>query len=126
MVIYELQMGSEYRTFLLFIGMVAFKDYISQEEYQHFSLLCCATILCTSKIYRIYAFSNEQNQCLADDLFERYIEYNIYGEHTIGSNVHNLCHVANDVRRFSELGTTSTYPFENCLGMMKEKLQTFT
>lgn len=58
---------------------------------------------------------------LLNDYIEEYIE--IYGEHTITSNVHNLCHLLDDVKRFGNLNTISTYPFENCLQVMKMKLR---
>lgn len=61
---------------------------------------------------------------MIDDLFRRYVEeyINIYGEHSITSNVHNVCHVAHDVRRFGILSTFDAYPFENCLRVLKLKL----
>lgn len=43
----------------------------------------------------------------------------IYGNDAIGSNVHNLCHVIDDVNRFGNLHEISTYEFENTLGHMK-------
>lgn len=45
---------------------------------------------------------------------------------SITSNVHNLCHLLDDVRRFGNLNTISTYPFENCLQMIKKKLRAMT
>lgn len=46
--------GTEYRTFLLYIGMVVLKDILISEEYFHFLKLCCAVALCSSNSYRVY------------------------------------------------------------------------
>lgn len=39
------------------------------------------------------------------------------------SNVHNLTHLVDDVKRYGELDTFSTYPFENMLGQIKRLLR---
>lgn len=60
---------------------------------------------------------------LATDLIniEKYIH--IYGIDTIGSNVHNLCHLTNDVKNFGCLDAFSAYPFESYLGYIKSLLR---
>lgn len=117
--------GSEFRTFLLYSGMIVLKKYIKEEEYEHFLKLCCATTLCTSDAYIQYAVKRGNEPSLAEQLFLDYIEQyvEIYGEHTITSNVHNLCHVVHDVTRFGNLNSISTYPFENSLRMIKLTLK---
>lgn len=47
----------------------------------------------------------------------------IYGSDSIGSNVHNLVHVTDDVSRIGSLIEISTYPFENYLGFIKHLLR---
>lgn len=61
----------------------------------------------------------------ARELFLEYIEEyaEIFGIHTVSSNVHNLCHVVDDVERFGELYGLSAYPFENELHHIKLLLQ---
>lgn len=113
--------GVEFRSFLLYTGIVVLKNIVSVQEYDHFKILSCATKLCSSD-----AYSNLiQNTELLDILVKEYIkEYkNIYGNHTMSSNVHNLCHLPDDVRRFGNLNSISTYPFENCLYTIKLKLR---
>lgn len=117
--------GSEYRTFLLYVGMVVLKDFLKQEEYQHFLKLCCAVTICSSDIYRKHVIRKDNSPSLSDCLFNDYIEQyiEIYGSHSISSNVHNLAHITDDVIRFGNLNNISTYPFENRLGMIKNKLK---
>lgn len=113
--------GSELRTFLLYVGIVVLKGQLLEEEYNHFKLLHCAVILCSSDAYEPIV----NNSVLVDTLIEDYLEgyIQIYGEHTITSNIHNLCHLLDDVRRFGNLNTISTYPFENSLQVMKNRIR---
>lgn len=41
--------GTEYRTFLMYVGIVALKDHVSYEVYQHFLQLFCAVTICESR-----------------------------------------------------------------------------
>lgn len=113
--------GTEFRTFLLYVGSVVLKDVLPEKEYEHFKIISCATILCSSDVYAYVIQRSE----LVDEMIQTYVkEYaNIYGEHSISSNVHNLFHLLDDVRYFGNLNTFSTYPFENCLQMLKRKLR---
>lgn len=118
--------GSEYRTFLLYLGIVLLKDNLPEEEYKHFLLLSCSIILCSSNHYRSHVFAKSGGKSLVGVLLENYIEgyIHIYGEHAVSSNVHNLCHIVEDVQRFGELNSFDAYPFENTLGLVKQKLKT--
>lgn len=113
--------GTEFRTFLLYVGIIVLKDVLIAEEYSHFKLLVCAVIYCSSEHYKRAVNNSIIVDELIGDYIEQYIE--IYGEHTISSNIHNLAHLLNDVRRFGGLNSISTYPFENCLRVMKLKLR---
>lgn len=106
--------GSEYRIFLLYIGIVLLKDFLPEADYIHFLMLSCATTICSTDKYRIFLPK-------ARDLFNEYIEQYIlvYGIHSISSNVHNLAHIVDDVEYFGCLGTISTYEFENKLHHIK-------
>lgn len=89
--------------------------------------MSCANIVCSADAYRKYVVKRPNNMpSLADNLYlnciEKYIE--IYGVHSISSNVHNLCHVTDDVRRCGSLGSISTYPFENRLRDIKLNIKT--
>lgn len=111
--------GTEFRTFLHYIGPVVLKQTLREQEYKHFLKLHCAVILCSHDLYL-------KHLNLAQVLFDEYIEENIelYGNYSISSNVHNLTHVVDDVRRFGNLSKIDAYPFENALFGLKLKLQT--
>lgn len=107
--------GAEYRTILLYIGMVVFKESLSEVEYHHFLTLCCAVTICTCKFHRIHLTA-------AKTMFESYVRRyaQLYGSDSIGSNVHNLVHVTEDIEQLDigSLNEISTYRYENCLRML--------
>lgn len=88
---------------------------LPDNEYNHFLKLFIAVRLCSSNTYKQYHF-------LASKLFNLYVkEYEyIYGRNAIGSNVHNLIHVVEDMQ-FCNVGNLidiSTYKFENTLRLI--------
>lgn len=113
--------GLEFRTFLLYIGPVVLRDYLPNDAYTHFLHLFCAARICSSEKY----FNIPQYQKVAESLFHDYIEQyiDLYGIDSISSNVHNLCHIVDDVKRFGILPKISAYPFENMLFSIKNLLR---
>lgn len=99
--------GTEYRTFLLYLSIIVLKDFLPIDQYKHFLQLFCAVTICYTNIYKKYL-------PIAKELFDEYIEnyIQIYGIDDIGSNVHNLSHIVDDVNRFGNLSEISTYEFE--------------
>lgn len=110
--------GLEYRTFLFYIGIVILKDYLPYDVYEHFLVLFCAITICSSNFYAQYIK-------LAEQMLLQYIEQykEIYGEEYITSNVHNLSHLVDDVKKFGILPTFSSYPFESKLYHIKNLLR---
>lgn len=112
--------GVEYRTILMYAGMVAFKDILDDAEYNHFLIVSMATRMCCSRMYKEFL-------PLAEKMFRIYVEKyaDIYGRHTIGSNVHLLIHIVEDMRKnkIDNLMVISTYKFENCLRHIGLKLK---
>lgn len=106
--------GTEYRTFLLYIGIVFLKDIIPKIEYDLFLKLFCAVTISSCKQYKLFI-------PLARTLYLEYIEgyINCYGLDAITSNIHNLSHVIDDIELFGDLSTISAYEFENELHQMK-------
>lgn len=110
--------GTEYRTILMYIGIVVFKNIINNDAYKHFLYLFCAVTICSTDMYKKYV-------PLAKKLFDEFIELyiDLYGPDSITFNVHNLCHVTENVSRFGNLNSISTYPFENNARHIKLKLK---
>lgn len=110
--------ATEFRAFLLYIGVVTLKKYLPTEVYDNFLLLFCAVRICSSEKYA-------NIQSLSKELFRDYVKNFslIHGSNHIVSNIHNLIHVFDDVKRFGNLNTIATYKFENCLRHLKLRVQ---
>lgn len=106
--------GTEFRTILLYAGIVAFKTFLPSSEYELFLKLFCAVTICSTKHYRSYL-------PLARELFIEYIEgfIDLCGLDSITSNIHNLSHVVDDIETFGDLTSINAYEFENALHHMK-------
>lgn len=110
--------GSEYRTVLLYIGIVVLKKKLPVELYEHFLFLFCAVTMCSVDAYKDFV---PLAKTLFDEFIRMYID--LYGLHAVSSIVHNLCHVTENVERFGNLNSISTYPFENAARHIKLKLK---
>lgn len=114
--------GSEFRSILLYVGMVAFRSVLEDDEYENFLMICCACRIVYTSVYKHFI-------PLAKDMFDLYIKGCIllYGSHTIGSNLHNLTHVIEDMleNNVTNINDLSTYKYENCLNMLGMKLKGF-
>jgi hypothetical protein len=110
----------EFRTFLLYTGPLVLRDVLSPRLYHHFLLLHFAIKILASD-YLCHSLCD-----LAEHLLELFVDEmrEIYGETSIVYNVHNLIHLAEDVRTMGSLDSFSAFPFENALGKMKNLLRT--
>lgn len=106
--------GSEYRIFLFYLGPVFLNHFLAPDIYNHFLKLSCAVMILSCNEYLKYI---EIAKTLLDEYIEQFID--IYGIDAISSNVHNLCHVIDDVKKFGHLPLISSYPFENFIGQLK-------
>lgn len=106
--------ATEYRTVLLYIGIVTLKNFIPANKYQLFLKLVCAVRICFTKAYAQFV-------PLARQLFIEYIEgyIDIYGIENVTSNDHYLSHIVDDVEKLGDLNTINAYEFENSLHHMK-------
>lgn len=112
--------ATEFRTLLLYLGPLVFKDVIDEAIYQHFLLLHCAiTILISKKHISTFTCS------FADKLLQTFVNHceKIYGLQFYVYNIHMLCHLSDDVQRFSPLDEFSAFAFENYLGQLKQKIK---
>lgn len=110
--------GTEYRTFLHYIGIVALKDHLIAEAYEHFLLLFCAVTICST----VQHFHHlKVAQMMLEEFIETYTDF--YGVGYVTSNVHNLCHLVDEVELYGELQSFSAYKFENTLGKLKRMLR---
>lgn len=110
--------GTEFRTFILYMGPVILRKLLPNDGYFNFMLLFCAVTICTSDHYKSMLG-------VAEVLFNEFIEtyINLYGIDSIGSNLHGLTHLVDDVRYHGSLDKISSYPFENYLHQIKRTIR---
>ncbi|XP_035896963.1 uncharacterized protein LOC118505369 isoform X2 [Anopheles stephensi] len=111
--------GSEFRTFLNHISIPLLKGRIHDDAYHHFKLFYVAiTLLSSSHFKELWDY--------AEVLLEKFVaEFSLhYHKSYITSHIHNLLHIADDVREIGPLPTISSYPFEKRLQFIKSLVRT--
>lgn len=118
--------ATEFRTFLLYTGIVALNYVVDAGIYNHFLLLHSAISL----LMLANATSNnkEINCELASTILVTFIEHGkrLYGPEFLIYNVHVLSHLSEDVLHFGALDTFSAFPFEIFLGQLKSLIKSTT
>lgn len=110
--------GQEFRNFLCYYGPLVLKKYLPQQNYCHFLKLYCAVRMSSNEKYFCHI---NVTKLLYDSFIADYKQ--LYGSECLTSNVHNLTHIVEDVKRFGKLSTISAYPFENVLGTIKRMIR---
>lgn len=117
--LYKIWKATEFRTFLLYTGIVALKNNVKDAVYENFLLLSCAIrILCDDKMCHRY---NE----LAKQLLIQFVHTfkTLYGACYISYNIHNLLHLSSDVNRLGNLDNFSAFPFETYMYTLKRLIK---
>lgn len=85
--------ATEYRTFLLYIGVIVLKNNVDLAIYEHFMLLNTAIT-----IFLSYAHINNNMCSLGGELLNNFVEHGSksYGHEFLIYNVHYLCHIKDD------------------------------
>lgn len=109
--------ASESATFLNYLSIVVLKDFLPANHYCNFLVFFCATTICSSDYYR-------DSLETADAFFHFFVENYFSLFQSATSNLHNLIHVVDEVKRFGNLNTLSAYVFENKLFLIKKLLRT--
>lgn len=111
--------ATELRLFLLYIGPVILQNYLSDKYMIHFNALHCAIRILCHKTDCI--INNEY----AKDLLIYFVKtcQHLYGEEFMIYNIHNLIHLSNDIAKFGNLDSFSSFPFESFLFSIKKQLK---
>lgn len=113
--------ATEFRTFLHYISVVVWKDFMMDGTFNHFLLYFCGITILSSIEHK--PFWSMAKQML--DAFVR--QFSIYyGTCFMSSNVHNLQHVTEEVTRLGPLDGFSTYAFENNMRFIKQCVRSGT
>ena len=111
--------ATEFRQFLLYSGIVALKEHLQTDQYNHFLLLFVGIFcLASPELSRTHAD-------YAHKLLVLFVQQagNFYGRGFLVYNVHGLTHIPADVKRFGPLDCYSAFPFENFLAQLKRLIR---
>lgn len=108
--------ASEFRQFLLYTGPVLLKDLLHTAVYQHFLLLFVGVFILSNKAL-LEEYTEYGNEALV--LFVQHFG-ELYGEMYLSYNVHNLVHLAQDVKVHGNLDSFSAFKFENVMQKLKK------
>ncbi|KAJ8672002.1 hypothetical protein QAD02_003261 [Eretmocerus hayati] len=114
--------ATEYRFFVLYSGMFIMKDLLPPDAYKHFLLLSIGCrILCSQDYFLKY-------HAVAKECLEKFVKLaqhpNLYGLKILVINMHNLLHLADQVKYMGvPLMDVSAFAFENLLGKIKKFIE---
>lgn len=113
--------GIEYQSFLLYPSIVVVKKFFTDPKiFNHFLLYYCSIVIC-SRNDQCSSANYDVAQCMMNDFLINFKA--LYGIDHFSSNLHNLTHLVDDVRRFGPLHTISAYPFESKLFLIKRMVR---
>ena len=114
--------ATELRQILLYTGPIVLRNVLPDDIYNHFLLLHVSISILANKRKSL----NQEHVTYAEQLLKLFVQQmrEIYKEESIVYNIHNLIHLADDVRSFGCLDNFSCFPFENFLFQIKNELRT--
>lgn len=104
--------ATEFRQFLLYTGPVVLYGKVSDAVYNNFMLLSVGMFLLLNKDFCTPEFVD-----YAEKLLRLFVQHfsDLYGSSMVVYNVHNVIHLADDVRKYGPLDSVSAFCFENFL-----------
>lgn len=112
--------ATEFRSFLCYISPIVMRAFFKDDIYYHFMNFFCAIIICSMHHQPIHNYNIAQ--CMIDDFLDG-IKI-LYGRSLFTSNIHNLCHLVDDVKQFGPLHTFTAYTSESKLFQIKRLVRT--
>ncbi|KAJ8666152.1 hypothetical protein QAD02_007814 [Eretmocerus hayati] len=111
--------ATEFRLLLLYTAPVIFSKYINDEKMLHFNLLDLATRYLSCEEYC------SSKNADARELLGVYVDgmKNLYGEHNLIYNVHNLLHSPDDVLLHGTLDSYAAWKFENHFRFLRKNVR---
>lgn len=108
--------ATELRLFLLYLGPIVLRKHLRKDLYYHFLVLHVAITILVSPVLSL----NDVNIFYAEQLLNNFVSSfgTLYGNRYISHIVHNLQHIAADVRKYGALDEFSAFRFENFIGTL--------
>ena len=105
--------ATELRTFFLYVGVLAFRGVLPEDQYINFLFFSVSMRVLLSK-------NQNENMDSVKKLLTNFIlsSRRIYGNQFIVGNVHGLLHLPDDYLKWGDLDEVSCFPFESYLGQV--------
>lgn len=100
----------------LYSWIVLLKDFLSEEQYNHFLLFATSYRLLSSPNFKDHLTLCDDNLGLFVDMYDKF-----YGK--LGYNIHALLHITDCVREFGPYMSFSAYPFENYMSTINKMVR---
>lgn len=108
--------SAEFRQMGLYSWIVLLKDFLSEEQYNHFLLFATSYRLLSSPNFKDHLTLCDDNLGLFVDMYDKF-----YGK--LGYNIHALLHITDCVREFGPYMSFSAYPFENYMSTINKMVR---
>jgi len=116
----EIFKGKEHRYFLLYAGVVVFKNILPEKDFDNYLNLSVAIrILSIPELVGQETWLLQAEKMLYN--FVYYIKHSVSDQHLVRV-IHSLLHLVHNCRRFGALDQFSAFPFESYLGSLKRLL----
>jgi len=112
--------ATEYRTFLLYTGVVVLYRKIPLEQYKLFLKLHCSMMILLGDKAHIQKWNRFGNSLLLDFVSEC---RRVFGRQYLVYNIHSLIHLADDALLFGSLDNISAFEFENYMQKIKRMVR---
>lgn len=108
--------AAEYRTFLYYTSLTVLKKFLPEQNYNHYLLFYCSIAIFGSE------YHCEKMIDTADEMIKTFLNLfkSMYGIHHFSSNLQNLLHLSDEVRRCGVLDKFNACKFENKLQDVKK------
>ncbi|XP_065650340.1 uncharacterized protein LOC136078495 [Hydra vulgaris] len=106
----------ELRLFLVYIGPVVLKRFLSPQCYNNFLDLSVAVriLLCSSLLENFADYAGQLLRYFIQTFGE------LYGKDQLVYNIHSLLHIADDAKKYGPLDNCSSFKYESYLGQLKK------
>jgi len=111
--------ATEFRQFILYLGVTCLTDILDPDCYKHFLCLHVAILIFTSSKLCVthYDYGNQLLRYFVSSFS------GLYGDETVSYNVHGLLHLPEDVKTHGHLDQFSGFKFENELQFIKRLIR---
>lgn len=112
--------AKEHRYFLLYAGVVVFKEVLPEEDFKNFMNLSLAIrILCSPDLAKDPIWLKRAENMLYNFVF--FLKHSISESHLVRV-IHGLLHLVDDAKRYGPLDTFSAFPYESYIYQLKRML----